>query len=114
MAKVQARLDEMQAQFDAAMAQKQLLETDAAACQRKMDSAAALLHALAGAHTCLWLSAVSCGVAELSVHIAHTHHLSAAYHLLSHGPANPMSAACCSFPHSHRRGEPLDAAVKRV
>lgn len=48
MAKVQARLDEMQAQFDAAMAQKQLLEEDAANCQRKMDSAAALLHALAG------------------------------------------------------------------
>lgn len=48
MAKVQARLDEMQAQFDAAMAQKQLLEDDAAACQKKMDSAAALLHALAG------------------------------------------------------------------
>lgn len=48
MAIVQARLDEMQAQFDAAMAQKQLLEDDAAACQKKMDSAAALLHALAG------------------------------------------------------------------
>lgn len=48
MAKVQARLDEMQAQFDAAMAQKQLLEDDAAACQKKMDSAAALLYALAG------------------------------------------------------------------
>lgn len=49
MAIVQAKLDEMQAQFDAAMAQKQLLEDDAAACQKKMDSAAALLHALAGA-----------------------------------------------------------------
>lgn len=49
MAKVQARLDEMQTQFDAAMAQKQVLEEDAAACQKKMDSAAALLHALAGA-----------------------------------------------------------------
>lgn len=48
MAIVQAKLDEMQAQFDAAMAQKQLLEDDAAACQKKMDSAAALLHALAG------------------------------------------------------------------
>jgi dynein heavy chain len=48
MAKVQAKLDEMQAQFDAAMAQKQQLEESAAACQRKMDSAAALLHALAG------------------------------------------------------------------
>eukprot|EP00878_Enallax_costatus_P011217 GHUV01011714.1.p1 GENE.GHUV01011714.1~~GHUV01011714.1.p1 ORF type:complete len:503 (+),score=217.42 GHUV01011714.1:213-1511(+) len=48
MAKVQARLDEMQSQFDAAMAQKQLLEEDAANCQKKMDSAAALLHALAG------------------------------------------------------------------
>jgi dynein heavy chain len=48
MAKVQARLDEMQAQFDVAMQQKQLLEDDAAACQKKMDSAAALLHALAG------------------------------------------------------------------
>jgi hypothetical protein len=31
------------------MQQKQLLEDDAAACQKKMDSAAALLHALAGA-----------------------------------------------------------------
>lgn len=49
MAKVQAKLDEMQAQFDAAMAQKQALEEDAAATQKKMDSAAALLHALAGA-----------------------------------------------------------------
>jgi chromosome segregation ATPase len=63
MAVVQAKLDEMQAQFDAAMAQKQLLEDDAAACQKKMDSAAALLHALAGAlgqpvHTALWLAHV--------------------------------------------------------
>lgn len=59
MAKVQARLDEMQAQFDAAMVQKQLLENDAAACQKKMDSAAALLHALAGEQLALPLS-VSC------------------------------------------------------
>eukprot|EP00882_Tetradesmus_deserticola_P025923 GHRQ01028511.1.p1 GENE.GHRQ01028511.1~~GHRQ01028511.1.p1 ORF type:complete len:388 (+),score=180.97 GHRQ01028511.1:158-1165(+) len=51
MAIVQARLDEMQAQFDVAMQQKQLLEDDAAACQKKMDSAAALLHALAGEET---------------------------------------------------------------
>lgn len=58
MAKVQARLDEMQAQFDAAMAQKQLLEDDAAACQKKMDSAAALLHALAG--KCDHLAATMC------------------------------------------------------
>jgi dynein heavy chain len=50
MAIVQAKLDEMQAQFDAAMAQKQQLEEDAANCQKKMDSAAALLHALAGMH----------------------------------------------------------------
>jgi dynein heavy chain len=55
MAKVQARLDEMQMQFDAAMAQKQLLEEDAAACQKKMDSAAALLHALAGVWRLFWL-----------------------------------------------------------
>jgi dynein heavy chain len=48
MAVVQARLDESQKQFDAAMAQKQVLEEDAAACQKKMDGAAALLHALAG------------------------------------------------------------------
>ena len=48
MARVQAKLDEMQAQFDAAMAQKQALEEDAAATQKKMDSATALLHALAG------------------------------------------------------------------
>lgn len=48
MAIVQAKLDEMQAQFDAAMAQKQLLEDDAAPCQKKMNRAAALLHALAG------------------------------------------------------------------
>lgn len=48
MAKVQAKLDEMQAQFDAAMAQKQALEDDAAATQKKMDSATALITALAG------------------------------------------------------------------
>lgn len=48
MAKVQAKLDEMQAQFDAAMAQKQALEDDAAATQKKMDSATALINALAG------------------------------------------------------------------
>jgi dynein heavy chain len=48
MAIVQGKLDEMQAQFDAAMAQKQALEDAAAATQRKMDSATALLHALAG------------------------------------------------------------------
>jgi Microtubule-binding stalk of dynein motor len=38
----------MQASFDAAMAQKQALEDDATATQRKMDSANALLGALAG------------------------------------------------------------------
>ena len=38
----------MQASFDAAMAQKQALEDDATATQRKMDSANALLSALAG------------------------------------------------------------------
>lgn len=48
MAKVQAKLDEMQAQFDQAMAQKQALEDDAAATQKKMDSANALIGALAG------------------------------------------------------------------
>lgn len=48
MAKVQAKLDEMQAQFDQAMAQKQMLEDDAAATQKKMDSATALINALAG------------------------------------------------------------------
>lgn len=36
MAKVQAKLDEMQAQFDAAMAQKQALEDDATATQKKV------------------------------------------------------------------------------
>lgn len=38
----------VQAQFDAAMAQKQALEDDAAATQKKMDSANALITALAG------------------------------------------------------------------
>lgn len=38
----------LQASFDAAMAQKQALEDDATATQRKMDSANALLSALAG------------------------------------------------------------------
>lgn len=37
-----------QAQFDAAMMQKQMLEDDATMTQKKMDSANALLHALAG------------------------------------------------------------------
>lgn len=54
MAKVQAKLDEMQAQFDAAMAQKQALEEDAAMTQKKMDSATALLHALAGTQAKKW------------------------------------------------------------
>eukprot|EP00983_Pelagomonas_calceolata_P097093 1158208-Pelagomonas_calceolata.AAC.13 len=36
MAKVQGKLDEMQAQFDAAMAQKQALEDDATATQKKV------------------------------------------------------------------------------
>eukprot|EP00884_Botryococcus_braunii_P013306 jgi/Botrbrau1/21977/Bobra.0790s0001.1 len=51
MAVVQAKLDEMQAQFDAAMAEKQRLEEDAAATQHKMDSANALIGALAGEQT---------------------------------------------------------------
>ena len=38
----------LQASFDAAMAQKQALEDDATATQRKMDSANALINALAG------------------------------------------------------------------
>ena len=45
---VQAKLDAMQAKFDAAMAEKQRLEDDAAATQRKMDSATTLIGALAG------------------------------------------------------------------
>jgi dynein heavy chain len=48
LAVVQARLDEMQAQFDTAMAQKQALEEDAAATQRRMDAANALISALGG------------------------------------------------------------------
>ena len=38
----------MQRDFDAAMANKQALEDDALACQRKMDSANALISALSG------------------------------------------------------------------
>jgi dynein heavy chain, axonemal len=48
MAIVQAKLDEAQAEFDKAMAQKQALEEDAAATQKKMDSATALIGALSG------------------------------------------------------------------
>ena len=48
LAEVQGKLDDMQAKFDAAMAEKQRLEDDAAATQRKMDSATALITALAG------------------------------------------------------------------
>lgn len=48
MATVQQKLDEAQAQFDAAMAHKQELEDNATATQRKMDSANALIGALAG------------------------------------------------------------------
>jgi dynein heavy chain len=48
MAVVQSKLDEMQAQFDAAMAEKQRLEEDAANTQKKMDAANALISALAG------------------------------------------------------------------
>lgn len=48
MAIVQAKLDEAQAEFDKAMAHKQALEDDAAATQKKMDSANALIGALAG------------------------------------------------------------------
>jgi dynein heavy chain len=84
-AQVQAKLDEMQAQFDAAMAQKQVgedsvaltlcghgseylcasvpvcshaqaLEDDAAATQKKMDSATALITALAGTQSHVPLS----------------------------------------------------------
>lgn len=51
MAIVQAKLDEAQAEFDRAMAQKQALEEDAAATQKKMDSANALISALAGEET---------------------------------------------------------------
>lgn len=48
MATVQQKLDEAQAQFDTAMAHKQELEDNATATQRKMDSANALIGALAG------------------------------------------------------------------
>ena len=48
MAEVQGKLDVMQAEFDKAMANKQALEEDAQACQRKTDSANALINALAG------------------------------------------------------------------
>ena len=48
MAEVQGKLDDMQAKFDAAMAEKQRLEDDAAATQRKMDAATELITALAG------------------------------------------------------------------
>ena len=48
MAEVQSKLDSMQRDFDAAMANKQALEDDALACQRKMDSANALISALSG------------------------------------------------------------------
>lgn len=48
MAIVQAKLDAAQAEFDKAMAHKQALEEDAAATQKKMDSANALIGALAG------------------------------------------------------------------
>lgn len=48
LASVQASLDEMQVQFEAAMQSKAALEADAASTQRRMDSANALLSALAG------------------------------------------------------------------
>lgn len=48
LATVQASLDEMQAQFEAAMQSKVTLEADAAATERRMGSANALLSALAG------------------------------------------------------------------
>merc|ERR1719183_3116227 len=51
MAEVQGNLDKMQAQFDAAMAEKQRLEDDALATQKKMDSANALITALGGEET---------------------------------------------------------------
>lgn len=44
----ESNINDVQASFDAAMAQKQALEDDATATQRKMDSANALLSALAG------------------------------------------------------------------
>ena len=48
MATVQAELDDMQASFDQAMREKQRLEDDALATQKKMDSANSLIGALAG------------------------------------------------------------------
>ena len=48
LATVQASLDKMQAEFDAAMAEKQRLEQDAVMTQRKADSANALIAALSG------------------------------------------------------------------
>ncbi|CAL8466541.1 g6077 [Coccomyxa elongata] len=51
LAIVQSKLDAMQADFDAAMRQKQALEEDAAATKRRMDTANALLGALAGEET---------------------------------------------------------------
>jgi len=44
----QAEVDIVQAQFDAVMKKKQQLQEDAATCQRKMDSASALIGGLAG------------------------------------------------------------------
>jgi dynein heavy chain len=51
MAAVQKELDRMQAQFDAAMKEKRGLEEDANLTQRKMDTATALIKALAGEET---------------------------------------------------------------
>eukprot|EP00230_Micromonas_polaris_P000498 CAMPEP_0119208236 /NCGR_PEP_ID=MMETSP1327-20130426/486_1 /TAXON_ID=38833 /ORGANISM="Micromonas pusilla, Strain RCC2306" /LENGTH=4554 /DNA_ID=CAMNT_0007204705 /DNA_START=159 /DNA_END=13823 /DNA_ORIENTATION=- len=48
MAGVQQKLDNMQAKFDTAMAEKRRLEDDAQATQARMDSATALISALAG------------------------------------------------------------------
>jgi dynein heavy chain len=47
MAEVQAKLDSMQVEFDEAMRNKNALEEDANATQRRMDSANALINALA-------------------------------------------------------------------
>lgn len=51
MAAVQRELDRMQTQFDAAMKEKRMLEEDANLTQRKMDTATALIKALAGEET---------------------------------------------------------------
>ena len=51
LAVVQSELDSMQAQFEAAMQTKTTLEADAAATQKRMDNANALLGALAGEET---------------------------------------------------------------